>query len=524
EPQGGIGGNHQNASNAIFKAQTQWIADNRVARNIVFVSQLGDCTNNGQANEVEWKRADTSMKKIENPAVPIPHGIPYSICVGNHDQGNAAGDPTASTAFYNQYFGEARFLGRTYYGGHYSTNNDNHFSLFSASGVDFIDISLEYNDVSSGSEQTILQNVLNWADSLLKAYPNRKGIVSSHWIMEVGTNAAFGGPGATIYNQLKDNPNFLLMLCGHRHGEGRRTDLKDNGTPIHTILSDYQGRVNGGDGWMRIMEFSPSTNTVSIKTYSPTLNQFETDADSEFSLPVDLLPGFTLIATNGNVPSGNATDLAWAGLLPGTEYEWYVTIDDGESVTTSPVFDFITSGALPVSLLNIRALNEKERVKLEWTTATEINTARFEVEHAPDGRNFTKIGEVKAANNSNINRNYYLYDEHPFPATSYYRLKMFDNDGHFTYSRTVHVNRIGEGKFAVMPNPVSSNEVRVITERLPNGNAHIKIYDQAGKLQQTTHRLVNGQPLILPHRFSPGMYFIEIEMKGIKETQTFMVQ
>lgn len=522
EPQGGVGGNHQNASNAIFKAQTQWIADNRVARNIVFVSQLGDCTNNGQANEVEWKRADTSMKKIENPAVPVPHGIPYSICVGNHDQGNAAGSPTASTGFYNQYFGEARFAGRPYYGGHYGDNNDNHFSLFTASGIDFIHIALEYNDVSSGTEQTIMQGVMNWADSLLKAHPNRKGILSSHWIMEVGTNAAFGGPGATFYNQLKDNPNLILMLCGHRHGEGRRTDLLDNGKPLHTILSDYQGRVNGGDGWLRIMEFSPSTNTVHIQTYSPTLNQFETDADSEFTLPVDLLPGFTLIATNGNVPSGSATELAWGGLLPGTEYEWYVTIDDGESVTTSAVFDFRTAGALPVSLLTLRAVNESHRVKIDWTTTSETNTAKFEVEHSADGRAFSKIGEVKAANNSSGNRTYSLYDENPFASATYYRLKMFDNDGQFTYSKTVHVTRTG--KFAVLPNPVIRNEIRIVTDRLPNGNAHIKIYDQAGRLQLSQQRVVNGHPVILSHQLSAGMYFIEVEMKGMKETQTFIVQ
>lgn len=519
EPQGGPGGVRQQANNAIFKAQTQWVADSRISRNIVFLSQLGDCTQNGQLNEIEWKRADTAMKRIENPNVPLTHGIPYSMCVGNHDQGNAAGSPTASTAFFNQYFGEARFLGRSYYGGHYGTNNDNHFELFSAGGIDFIHIGIEFNADNNGTNHNILLGVLNWADSLLKAHPTRKGILASHWIMEIGTNASFGGPGAEIYNQLKDNPNLLMLLCGHQHGEGRRSDPMNHGGTLHTMLSDYQGRVNGGNGWLRILEFSPSTNMVNIKTYSPTLNQFETDADSQFSLAVDLAPSFTLVSTNTNVASGSNTALDWPGLLPGTVYEWYVTIDDGTSVTTSAVFDFTTSGALPVSISNIRALNEKEKVRVEWNTASEINTSHFEVERAADGRTFSAIGVVAAGNS-----NYFLYDEKPVAGVNYYRLKIVDRDNKFSYSKVVHVVRLAAGKFAVMPNPATRNEIRLITERLPVGNAQINIYDQAGRLKVSEKVMLNGAVVIMKHRLTAGAYHAEVRMKGVKETEMFIVE
>ena len=68
------------------------------------------------------------------------------------------------------------------------------------------------------------------------------------------------------------------------------------------------------------------------------------------------------------------------------------------------------------------------------------------------------------------------------------------------------------------------NEIRLITERLPNGNAHVRIFDQAGRLQLSQQRAINGQPVILPHHLTAGTYLIEIEMKGMKETQTFIVQ
>ena len=60
-------------------------------------------------------------------------------------------------------------------------------------------------------------------------------------------------------------------------------------------MSDYQGRANGGDGWLRIMEFSPANNQIRVRTYSLSLNQFETDADSEFTLSYDMTP-------NPNIP------------------------------------------------------------------------------------------------------------------------------------------------------------------------------------------------------------------------------
>jgi hypothetical protein len=117
-------------SNAIFKAQTQWIVAQRAARNIVDVVHLGDCTQNGDngGNPIEWQRADTAMRAIENPATGLPAGIPYGICVGNHDQ-TPEGDASGPTTLYNQYFGVSRFASRSYYGGHYGSKNENPLSL-----------------------------------------------------------------------------------------------------------------------------------------------------------------------------------------------------------------------------------------------------------------------------------------------------------------------------------------------------------------------------------------------------------
>jgi hypothetical protein len=131
------------------------------------------------------------------------------------------------------------------------------------------------------------------------------------------------------------------MLSGHvTPGEGQRQDIFNSRT-VYSLLSDYQSRTNGGNGWLRIMEFSPANNQIRVKTYSPWLNQFETDADSQFTLSYDM-QGFVQIGRNTNVSSGTSSTITWSNLSPGTQYEWYVTVNDGENTTTSPKWQFTT--------------------------------------------------------------------------------------------------------------------------------------------------------------------------------------
>jgi Concanavalin A-like lectin/glucanases superfamily/Secretion system C-terminal sorting domain/Calcineurin-like phosphoesterase len=342
EPQGTSGGN-----NAMFKAQTKWIADNRQSMNIVYVGQLGDCTNNGDDppgsdNTIEWRRSDTALKTIESPALTgLAEGIPYGVSVGNHDQ-SPNGSASGTTNYYNQYFGEVRFNGRSYYGGHYGSNNDNFYDLFSASGIDFLVISMEYNTSPDAA-------VLDWAANLVQTYSNRKVIVMTHYGIDEST--AFGTQGLAIYNRLKVFPNFILFTCGHIHqtdGEARRSDVF-NGNTVHTLLSDYQGRAGGGNGLLRIYEFDPSTNKLSAKTYSPYLGTYETDSDSQFQLDINLSANtnnFTLLGELPAITSGTNACINWPNLLPLTSYEWYVELYDGVNTTVGPVWTFTTPSNL----------------------------------------------------------------------------------------------------------------------------------------------------------------------------------
>jgi hypothetical protein len=335
---------------AMFNSQTQWAVDNVATNNIALVIGLGDIVQDGNLNGnfFEWANADSAVSLLDNPATTgLPQGIPYSFGVGNHDQGpNGNGGQPNDTAGYNQYFGISRYSGKSYYGGHYGTQNDNHYELFSAGGMDFIVISLAY-DVSADP------NVLAWANGLLQTYSNRRGIVVSHYLINDGFNATWSPQGQATYNALRGNPNLFLMLAGHwTPPEGQRTDVF-NGNRVFTLMSDYQDSGGGGDGWMRILTFSPANNQIQVQTYSPFLDQSETTSSGQFTINYDMQGNgnnFALLASKTGVLSGTSTSFTWPGLSPGSSYEWYVTVSKSTGTAVGPLWSFTTSGSSPVTL------------------------------------------------------------------------------------------------------------------------------------------------------------------------------
>lgn len=300
---------------AMFQQQIDWIKANRETAKIAYVIHLGDLVDHGENEPDEWTRAKNILYQLETPQAGLPDGIPYGLAVGNHDQTpNGFPGQGGTDSGYGQYFGKNHFSGRSYYGGAYgsSNNNDNHFDLFTAAGENFIVLYVEFNTPGNANySQAIESKVMNWADSVLNAYSNRKAIIVSHSILNrpAGSNSnliggqgnnntasAFTNQGDVIYARMKNHPNVFLMLSGHISGEGFRRD-EYNGHVIKSYLSDYQSRRNspygtgdrnGGNGLMRLMKFNITQQTLSVRTFAPRpgSNILETDGDSNFSKPL----------------------------------------------------------------------------------------------------------------------------------------------------------------------------------------------------------------------------------------------
>lgn len=313
-----------------FHDQTQWVRDNREAYNIVSVIHNGDIVNNGDRNE-EWVVANAAMARLEASEPDLPYGVPYGVCVGNHDQ-DVIGEAGGVDGF-NTWFGVDRFADRWYYGGHYGAGNEENWITFTAGGLEFVVVNLQYDTTPDPA-------VLTWARTVFEAHPDAFGILNTHYVL--GSTGNFGPQAQAIYAELRATPNVHLMTGGHITGESRRTDVFQ-GHAIHSMLADFQADGDGGTGFLRIWEFSPANGEVTIRTYSPSIDTWFTDDDSEFTLQIEL-PGaggpFAVVTAVDPSPGDVAVTLE--ALDAGRTYEWYATVSDCSHTVQSPLRRFTT--------------------------------------------------------------------------------------------------------------------------------------------------------------------------------------
>jgi hypothetical protein len=144
----------------------------------------------------------------------------------------------------------------------------------------------------------------------------------------------------------------------------------------------------------------------------------------------------------------------------------------------------------PLRLTDFTAKLANQSVQLQWSTSAELNTSHFEIEKSANGTNFKKTGSVKAAGNSSSDRNYSYNDQQPSNGTNYYRLKMIDADGSFTYSKIVVVRMNGSTLLQAFPNPAKN--VLYVQATGSDKNTLLRITDGAGKVVREQKVILNG--------------------------------
>lgn len=249
---------YSNGWPALLTTMTQWIADSKTAMNIAFVLQEGDLTHTNTT--AEWSNVSASFAVLDG-------AVPYAVCPGNHD---------TPTVLFNTYFPVSRFESRPYFGGVFETGKiDNAYYLFTAGGADWLVIVLEYNP---------RDEALDWADGVAAANPRRRAIVLTHAYLT--PSSTLGSIGTKIWDNLvRLHPNISFVFNGHYTDgvTGRLVSAGDNGNNVYQMFFNYQTYSFGGGGRLRIVEFDPDHEKVSVKTFSPWMNFYETEPpDSPF--------------------------------------------------------------------------------------------------------------------------------------------------------------------------------------------------------------------------------------------------
>ncbi len=110
---------------------------------------------------------------------------------------------------------------------------------------------------------------------------------------------------------------------------------------------------------------------------------------------------------------------------------------------------------LPLQLLSFQAQKYEDHVVLTWATANEFKNSGFEIERSADKDEFTRIGMIPAQGERGATTEYTFSDINPLSSLNYYRLKIIDINGTYTYSpiRTVIFDQYGLS-LKIWPNPV----------------------------------------------------------------------
>jgi len=242
---------------------------------------------------------------------------------------------------------------------------------------------------------------------------------------------------------------------------------------------------------------------------------------------IDTDPGY-FKATN--IPVTAAPDIAnqaftadIAGLSEGTHYLDIRSLDSRGNWSLNAIDTFNILGSVPLRLLNFSAMAEDTFVNVSWQTAYEDALQSYEVEHSTDGVTFTKIGSVSPTNNPS--GNVYLFkDIAPSPGENFYRLKIIEDDGSFSYS-VIKVVRFDNGNnyVSVYPNPAKDN-VNILFKEVTEGNIQLQLDGINGQVIQSTSMTGLQLKELDVSKLADGIYELHIISAKINVTQKIIVQ
>ncbi|MFT3825611.1 MAG: integrin alpha [Chitinophagaceae bacterium] len=172
------------------------------------------------------------------------------------------------------------------------------------------------------------------------------------------------------------------------------------------------------------------------------------------------------------------------------------------------------ASTLPAKLLDFSGELKNNTIPLSWTVTQEENLNAYEVERSSNAANgFTSIGLV-FPKESGLNNTYTYTDTRPLQGTNFYRLKIVDKDGAYSYSNIIAIRTTGTGNGNItVINPVRDAFV-LQCNGLEKGTYRVVVNNISGVLHQTgTMQVTQTQQVItIPKntQYNTGLYWLNI--------------
>lgn len=386
---------YSQATPSLLTHQMQYVADSASDRKTQLVVQAGDWVNRPYlSQEYQWKNAESAMKTLEDAKIPA------MVSWGNHDyELNRNG-----SVMLPKYYPMSRFADHLAgtpwtFGG--SNGIDNYYYYGTIGGAKILVVSVGFFSADNASDAG-----LAWAAQVIKDHPDYNVIITNHNSVNTGANNWSNG---NITSKLVDPfDNVKLVLGGHITGTGVAARTHGNAT-TYGILTDYQGRVYGGQEYFKQLSIDVENGLLYANTYSPLLKKKTSEgawhqsiseaavsgfhgSDSEnFVLELDLGANTTRTLQTGSltlaagVPTqvGDAQDtrgtqpasVVFTSVQPDTPYQWYAELTDQAGHTTRSTTSTFTVGApavvVPSAPQKVLASAKGGTVTVSWTAPAE---------------------------------------------------------------------------------------------------------------------------------------------------------
>ena len=320
-------------------------------------------------------------------------------------------------------------------------------------------------------------------------------------------------------------PNYIPLTITKTAGNtnilaSTRMTTTTNNSPWETTVTQMWSQTIPGPGevpvvvdrWWDIKSTPGFTGAVSF-TYRGLENTTTYAPSGTFAAQ-------NWIGTSWNVPTGSGP-----GVLAGTAV---VSIPAQALGSASPWVLSNIDAPLPVELLYFSAKMKGKKVFLDWSTATELNNAFFEVQRSKNNEEFEVIDVVNGAGNSSTVKSYNSRDEKPYEGVSYYRLRQVDFDGRYSYSESVAVQLNSTNDFNfIFASPSESKESIIVGFECNNQEPlEMHITDALGNLISTNvlhpDQGFNRMNVELPAMTS-GIYFITLANSSFTSSKKVFV-
>jgi hypothetical protein len=294
----------------------------------------------------------------------------------------------------------------------------------------------------------------------------------------------FFTPTASAQANFSLFPANTIVNVGQTFTVEVRVDL-NQGT--NTQLDVAGAYINFDPAYLQVQSIT-NGSTLSLVVLSTFNNTLGTVDYAAGTLTPPVTADFTLLTITFqaiDAPPLGSTVISFNTNLPRRTDAFRIGTSILGTLTNATIM--IVEQALPITLIDFKGSSQDNNVILNWTTATESNNKGFVIQRSQNGTDWTLLGFVNGAGNSNEQKKYSYTDNKLDPGLYHYRLKQEDNDGKFEYSRIVTIQLYGKKVFELgqnRPNPFRGKTF-VSFSLAEKRRVTLTLFDSHGKLIKT---------------------------------------